>query len=163
MNYHDYRPTDILNGPGVRSTLFLSGCSHGCKGCYNTKTWNPDSGNLVTTDLINQITSDLKGEDGIRRKGLTLTGGDPLHENNREEVLRLVLLVKKECPDKDIWLWTGYTKDEVWVSKDARMRYIWKNVDYVVDGKFEQDKYDPKLAYRGSSNQNVYKHLERII
>lgn len=163
MNYHDYRPHDLINGDGLRSTLFVSGCSHGCKGCYNAETWSPGSGNEYTKALEDKIISDLKGEDGVTRQGLTLTGGDPLHENNREDILILILRVRDECPDKDIWLWTGYTKDEVYESEDSRMKLIVESVDYLIDGKFDKEKHDPRLKYRGSSNQNVYKHLERIL
>jgi len=163
MNYHDYRPYDMLNGLGVRSTLFVSGCIHGCSGCYNVETWDPESGKLFTKELADRVISDLKGEDGIRRRGLSLTGGDPLHISNRSEILDLIYRVKKECPGKDIWLWTGFTKEEIWSDVDTRMRYIAENVDYLIDGKFEKGKADPTLLHRGSSNQNVYKHLERII
>lgn len=161
----------MLNGDGVRATLFLSGCIHGCKGCYNTETWDPSSGMAYTPELEERIISDLRGDDLVRRKGLTLTGGDPLHPNNAEQVLNLIRRVKAECPDKDIWLWTGFTLEEIWedwgegfVHGIAYYRgEIVRQVDYVIDGKFEQALYDPTLLYRGSSNQNVYKDLERII
>lgn len=173
MNYHDYRPYDMLNGDGIRATLFVSGCTHGCKGCYNADTWNPDSGKLFTKELEDRIISDLKGEDGVRRQGLTLTGGDPLHAANLDTLLELVHRVREECPDKDIWLWTGYTWDYIDKKADF-MEFIgtredWDrfalatDVDYLIDGKYEQDKKDVKLLYRGSSNQNVYKHLKRIL
>lgn len=163
MNYHDYRPNDMLNGDGIRATLFVSGCIHGCKGCYNVETWNPSSGDIYTEDLENRIISDLKGEDGVRRQGLSLTGGDPLHIDNRDAILGLIAKVKQECPDKDIWMWTGFTLDEIITDPDIRMRTIASLVTYLIDGKFEQDKHHPSLLYRGSSNQNVYKNLKRII
>lgn len=167
MNYHDYRPYDVINGDGLRSTLFLSGCIHGCKGCYNVETWDPSSGKLYTRDLEDRIISDLKGEDGVNRQGLTLTGGDPLHPNNLEEVFSLCARVSSECPDKDIWLWTGFTLEDIrdysLDENNVARHMIIDLVDYLIDGKFEQDKHDPRLLYRGSSNQRVFKNLERII
>lgn len=171
MNYHDYRPYDMLNGDGVRATLFLSGCEHGCKGCYNTETWSEYSGVAYTPELEERIIRDLRGEDGVRRKGLTLTGGDPLHPANAVEVLALIEKVREECPDKDIWLWTGYTKEELegdWNGgfcfpiKHTRIQII-SEVDYLIDGKYDKDLKDETLRYRGSSNQNVYHNLERIL
>ncbi len=161
MNYHDYRPNDMLNGDGIRATLFVSGCTHGCKGCYNVETWDPSSGNLYDESLESRILSDLQGLDGVKRRGLSLTGGDPLHESNLETILNLVTIVNSKFPDKDIWLWTGYTVEEA-IENPLRKAII-ESCDYIIDGKFEQEKYNPSLRYRGSSNQNVYKHLERIL
>ena len=161
MNYSDYRPYDMVNGNGVRATLFVSGCSHGCKGCYNTVTWNPKAGTPYSKDLEDRLIADLKGVDGVERQGLTLTGGDPLHKSNLNVIEALCKRVREECPDKDIWLWSGYTKDEV--LSNPELEAVIRLVDYFIDGKFEQDKHDPRLLYRGSSNQNVYKHLERIL
>lgn len=154
MRYARYYDCDMVNGPGIRSVLFTQGCAHACRGCYNQSTWNPDNGYEFTQELEDKIIRDLK-DDRINRSGLTLTGGDPLHENNRRDVLKLILRVRKECPDKNIWMWTGYTKKEIMESKDARMRYIFRNVDVCVDGRFEQELADPTLKWRGSSNQNV--------
>lgn len=144
----------MLNGEGIRAVLFVSGCNHGCKGCYNESTWNPNSGSEFTKEVEDRIIRDLQDE-RIVRSGLSLSGGDPLHERNRYDILRLILRVRKECPEKTIWLWTGYTMDEIWADKDARMRYIVRNVDVVIDGKFEKEKHDPTLKWRGSSNQNI--------
>lgn len=166
MNFHEYRPYDMVNGLGVRSTLFVSGCIHGCKGCYNTKTWDPLSGREYTPEIEDRIIRDLRGEDKVFRKGLSLTGGDPLHESNLDVLLGLIKRVREECPDKDIWLWTGYTLEELQTGKELLHRKRWElcqAVDVIVDGKFEEDKKDPALLHRGSSNQNVYVGLERII
>lgn len=171
MNYHDYRPNDLVNGDGLRATLFVSGCSHGCKGCYNVETWNPESGKPFTKELEDQIIADLQGLDGVNRKGLSISGGDPLHPNNLEAIANLIDRVKCECSDKDIWLWSGYTKEQLehdwsdWVvsSEASLRRSIMADVDYFIDGKFVQELHDPRLQYRGSSNQNVYKDWERII
>ncbi|MCS5736707.1 UNVERIFIED_CONTAM: anaerobic ribonucleoside-triphosphate reductase-activating protein [Kocuria sp. CPCC 205274] len=154
MNYSAYYSTDMVNGPGIRAVLFVSGCTHACPGCYNESTWSPLAGARYTPEIEDQIIRDLK-DTRIVRSGLTLTGGDPLHQHNRYDVLRLILRVRKECPDKTIWLWTGYYDKEIMEDKDARMRYIRNNVDVVVDGRFIKELHDPNLRFRGSSNQTI--------
>ncbi len=152
MNYLAYQSSDLLNGNGLRSTLFVSGCSHGCVGCYNVDSWNPKEGQLFTEEHENNIIADLN-DPKINRQGLSLSGGDPLYKRNRRQILQLVKRVKSECANKDIWLWTGFTKEECLA--DSLMSEIISYVDVLVDGKFEQDKYDPNLKWKGSSNQNV--------
>ena len=170
MNYHDYRPNDVLNGKGVRATLFLSGCIHGCRKCYNVETWNPDSGVKFTRDLEDRIIADLNDE-SIRRRGLSLSGGDPLHPSNLDGVLQLIRRVKTECPGKDIWLWTGFEYPDFIPPRTDNLidvsphmdEHVWKRwrimqaVDVLIDGKFEIELFDPSLLFRGSSNQNVWK------
>ena len=161
MNYHNYYPTDMLNGEGVRAVLFLSGCNHGCKGCYNESTWNPNSGSLFTKELEDQIIRDLQ-DTRIKRDGLTLSGGDPLHERNLLSVLLLIKRIRTECPGKTIWLWTGYTLKEIMEDSNLIRQSVARRVDVLVDGKFEQDKYDPSLKFRGSWNQKLYKMPEGL-
>lgn len=157
MNYSAYYPTDVLNGEGVRAVLFVSGCSHGCKGCYNESTWDPRSGKVFTSELLEQIIEDLK-DTRIVRQGLSLTGGDPLHRNNLMVVDYIINRVRQECPDKDIWLWSGFTLDEVNAETNLVLRkQIVNNVDVFIDGRFEKDLHDPSLAFRGSSNQIIHK------
>ncbi len=151
MNYHQYYPVDVVNGPGTRCTLFVSGCVHQCRGCYNQSTWRPDSGQPFTQAMENQIITDLQDR-RIQRQGLSLSGGDPLHPHNIAGVLRLVKRVQKACPDKDIWLWTGYTLSELSEIQQDVIRYV----HVVVDGKFEQARYDPALVWRGSHNQVIH-------
>ncbi len=112
MNYHQYYPVDVVNGPGTRCTLFVAGCVHQCRGCYNQSTWRVDSGIPFTQKMEDQIIQDLQ-DTRIRRQGLSLSGGDPLHPANLPAILRLVKRVKAVCPDKDIWMWTGYKLDEL--------------------------------------------------
>lgn len=152
MNYSQYYPTDLLNGEGIRAVLFVSGCSHGCRGCYNQSTWSPDSGQPFTKGLEDQIIADLQDE-RIKRAGLTLSGGDPLHENNILSVLQLIERVRKECPDKTVWMWSGYKMDEL----DETRRRIVEKVDTFIDGRFEQSLYSPNLQWRGSSNQIIWR------
>ncbi|MCZ4338738.1 anaerobic ribonucleoside-triphosphate reductase-activating protein [Shewanella colwelliana] len=155
MNYQQYFPLDVVNGPGTRCTLFVSGCEHQCRGCYNQSTWNPCSGHEFDSDMVAQIISDLK-DTRVKRRGLSLSGGDPLFPANVPAVLALVKLVKRECPDKDIWLWSGYLLEELSAEQSKILDYI----DVLVDGKFEQQLADPSLQFRGSSNQVIH-HLKQ--
>ncbi|MEI2565334.1 anaerobic ribonucleoside-triphosphate reductase-activating protein [Vibrio metoecus] len=152
MNYHQYYPIDVVNGPGTRCTLFVSGCEHQCKGCYNQSTWSLSSGHPYTQELEDQIIADLN-DTRIKRRGLSLSGGDPIHPANVDAVLRLVRRVKEECPDKDIWLWTGYRLADFNDAQQALLPYL----DVLVDGKFEQALADPMLEWRGSANQVIYR------
>jgi len=152
MNYHHYYAIDVVNGPGTRCTLFVSGCEHECRGCYNKTTWRTDSGHAYTQQLEDQIIADLN-DTRIKRRGLSLSGGDPLHPANVDAVLRLVQRVRKECSNKDIWLWSGYTLAEL---SEAQKQVV-DLIDVLIDGKFEQDKKDLNLEWRGSSNQIIHR------
>ena len=152
MNYLQYYPTDVVNGEGTRCTLFVSGCAHGCRGCYNQKSWSFDNGVLFDEAMEQQIINDLK-DTRIKRQGLTLSGGDPMHPRNVEALLPFVQRVKKECPDKDIWVWTGYKLDEL----DDYQRQMLPYIDVLIDGKFIQEQADPSLVWRGSANQVIYR------
>lgn len=151
MNYSAYYPVDVVNGPGTRVTLFVSGCIHQCHGCYNQMTWNPDSGFLFDEKMQQQIIDDLKDK-RIKRRGLSLSGGDPLLPANLSAIRSLVARVKSECPDKDIWLWTGYTIDNL----TAEQKQVVEMLDVLIDGKFEKALADPSLKFRGSSNQVIH-------
>ena len=152
MNYHQYYPVDVVNGPGTRCTLFVAGCVHQCRGCYNQSTWRVDSGIPFTQKMEDQIIQDLQ-DTRIRRQGLSLSGGDPLHPANLPAILRLVKRVKAVCPDKDIWMWTGYKLDELTLEQQK----VVSVVNTLIDGKFEQELYDPALLWRGSSNQVIHR------
>ncbi|GAB1439346.1 anaerobic ribonucleoside-triphosphate reductase-activating protein [Providencia sp.] len=152
MNYHQYYPVDVVNGPGTRCTLFVSGCVHQCRGCYNQSTWRVDSGVPFTQEMEDQIIQDLQ-DVRIRRQGLSLSGGDPLHPANLSAILKLVKRVKTVCPDKDIWLWTGYKLSDLTVEQQKVVSFV----NTLVDGKFEQDLHDPRLIWRGSSNQVIHR------
>ncbi|MBD2809817.1 anaerobic ribonucleoside-triphosphate reductase-activating protein [Xenorhabdus sp. Vera] len=151
MNYHQYYPVDAVNGPGTRCTLFVSGCLHQCRGCYNKSTWRADSGLPFTQVMEDRIVADLK-DHRIKRQGLSLSGGDPLHPQNVPAILQLVKRVREECPDQDIWLWTGYVLNELSEIQHEVTDYI----HVLVDGKFEQLLYDPTLIWRGSHNQVIH-------
>ncbi|WP_413112843.1 anaerobic ribonucleoside-triphosphate reductase-activating protein [Thaumasiovibrio sp. DFM-14] len=152
MHYQKYYPVDVVNGPGTRCTLFVSGCVHQCRGCYNQATWRLDAGHVFTQALEDQIIADLNDQ-RIKRRGLSLSGGDPLHPENLPAVLKLVQRVKQECEGKDIWLWSGYLLSDL----SAEQRAVINHVDVMIDGKFEQDRFDANLLWRGSSNQVIHK------
>lgn len=150
MNYSQYYELDVINGPGTRCTLFVSGCEHQCRGCYNQSTWSKDNGHFFTAELEQKIIDDLN-DTRIRRRGLSLSGGDPLHPANIDGILRLVLRVKSECPGKDIWVWTGYKIDEL----TDQQKLIVQHVNTVIDGKYIAEQADPSLIFRGSANQRI--------
>ncbi|KDN09690.1 anaerobic ribonucleoside-triphosphate reductase-activating protein [Gilliamella sp. Imp1-1] len=152
MNYHRYYSVDVVNGEGTRCVLFVSGCVHQCPGCYNKSTWGVNSGLPFTQALEDQIIKDLQDTE-IKRQGLSLSGGDPLHPQNVATILKLVQRVKSECDNKDIWLWTGYKLDELTAEQQAVIPYI----DVLIDGKFVQELADPRLLWRGSSNQVIHR------
>ncbi len=151
MNIHQYYPVDVVNGPGTRCTLFVAGCEHECPGCYNQRTWRLNSGVPFTIEMEEQLINDLNDR-RIPRQGLSLSGGDPLHPANVPDVLRLVRRVRRACPGKDIWLWTGYTLAEL----SAAQRKVVAELDVLVDGKFIQALKDARLVWRGSSNQVIH-------
>lgn len=151
MNFHKYYPVDIVNGPGTRCTLFVSGCVHECPGCYNKSTWRLNSGASFDRKVEDQIIADLQ-DTRIPRQGLSLSGGDPLHPQNVPFILKLVQRVRAECPGKDIWLWTGYLLADL----DDKQRQVVDLINVLIDGRFEQSLADPSLLWRGSSNQVVH-------
>lgn len=153
MNYCKYIPIDVLNGRGTRCTLFVSGCEHHCKGCYNQSTWNVNAGFPFTQEMSDTIIADLN-DTRVRRRGLSLSGGDPLLPANLSAVKALCERVRAECaPEKDIWMWTGYVYDEL----TPEQREVVELVDVLVDGKFILELKDPSLDFRGSSNQIIHK------
>lgn len=152
MNYHQYYPVDVVNGPGTRCTLFVAGCVHQRRGCYNKSTWSLTSGKPFTQEVEDQIIADLQ-DTRIKRQGLSLSGGDPLHPQNLSAILKLVKRVKTQCPEKDIWVWTGYLLADLTPEQQEVVSYI----NVLIDGKFVQELYDPALLWRGSSNQVIHK------
>lgn len=166
MNYHNLTYPDMLNGDGLRVVLWLSACSHHCYNCQNAQTWEPNSGVLFDVDVKRELFNELE-KDYI--SGLTLTGGDPLHENNLEEVLALIEEIRVLFPDKTIWLYTGYTWEELFNTlynkdficttttdrDDIYRQQIIRNVDVLVDGRYIDSQRDITLKWRGSKNQRV--------
>ncbi|WP_096619662.1 anaerobic ribonucleoside-triphosphate reductase-activating protein [Candidatus Enterovibrio altilux] len=152
MNFHQYYPVDVINGEGTRCTLFVAGCEHQCRGCYNQSTLPLDSGQVFDKLMEDRIIADLNDMRIIRR-GLSLSGGDPLHPANVSAVLALVNRVRRECTKKDIWLWTGYKLSNLTMEQQAIVALL----DVLIDGKFEQSLANPSLLWKGSSNQVIYR------
>lgn len=150
MNYIKITKNDIANGEGVRVTLWLSGCSHNCKGCHNPQTHNPNNGILFNEKAETEIFQELNKP---YISGLTLSGGDPLHENNLQDVLNLVNKIHLLLPEKTIWLYSGFTWEQC-MTHDVRKEIICK-CDVMIDGKYEDKLRNITLRWRGSSNQNV--------
>lgn len=169
MNYHNITYPDMNNGDGLRVVLWLSGCSHHCYNCQNYQTWDKNSGipfdESAKQELFEQLSKDYIS-------GITFTGGDPLHENNLDGVLKLTEEIRVLYPEKTIWLYSGYTFEECQPLKDKpplyvenfmpklqrklKKRYeILKNVDVLVDGQYIDSQRDITLKWRGSDNQRV--------
>jgi anaerobic ribonucleoside-triphosphate reductase activating protein len=158
MNYHDIKHCDMLNGSGLRTVLFVSGCSNKCPGCHNPETWDADSGIEFTELSMNEILDSLNND---YISGLTISGGDPFYKQNIDEVLNIVLKVKSLYPNKSIWIYSGYTMEYLY-GRDGVSMKILDNIDVLVDGKFIKDLKDSNLHYRGSSNQRVINVHESI-
>ena len=163
MNYGQIFEADIANGIGCRTSLFVSGCRHHCKGCFNQDTWNFNYGQLFTEETADLIIKSLKPD---HINGLTILGGEPMEPENQPEILKLLRRVREEVPEKTIWIYSGYTFDELsdihnkrcYVESTEKMDItpqILRLTDILVDGEFEIDKKDITLLFRGSSNQRV--------
>jgi anaerobic ribonucleoside-triphosphate reductase activating protein len=179
MNYGQIFETDIANGIGCRTSLFVSGCRHHCKECFNPETWNFDFGVAFTEDTGNEIIESLR-PDYI--DGLSLLGGEPMEPENQPTILKLLRRVKKEVPKATIWMYSGYTFEELTDIDNKRCHVselldatpseqkkvtampsgqmdvtdeILSMLDILVDGEFKIDKKDITLHFRGSSNQRI--------
>jgi anaerobic ribonucleoside-triphosphate reductase activating protein len=151
MHIHRYYDVDVVNGPGTRCTLFVAGCEHQCRGCYNQSTWRLDSGVPFSLEMEERLLADLV-DTRIPRQGLSLSGGDPLHPHNVPHIRRLVKRVRQACAGKDIWLWTGYQIDEL----NASQREVLDFIDVLIDGRFIEAEKDATLQWRGSRNQQLW-------
>lgn len=155
MNYHKIEKYSIANGEGVRVTLFVSGCTIHCKGCHNPETWDFNSGKLFDRNAMDEL---LEALNKPYIQGLTLSGGHPLEEENLLDVYNIICKVRKELPEKDIWLYTGkvLTFDRNFIPDDSDLtRIIPFLCDVVVDGPYIEEQRDITLPWRGSRNQRV--------
>lgn len=149
LYYGEKRKNDIANGPGVRTSLFISGCRHRCKECFNEEAQDFCYGEEFTKGIQDEFVEWSKNP---LIKGINLLGGDPMDHANNEEFVNFLVRLKTET-NKPIWLWTGYTYDEV--MRDHKKRFLLYYVDVLIDGQFVKEKYDINLMYRGSTNQKV--------
>ena len=183
MNYAAIKPTDVANGPGVRVTLFVSGCTHYCKGCFNSEAWDFDYGRPYTPETEEEILEAL-APGHIR--GLSLLGGEPMEPENRGTVLSLLQTVRQRYPGKDIWCYTGYRYEEdllAWAREErdacacgaqkrpeedrggadsqgggpgaGEVTQLLSLIDVLVDGEFVEERKNLRLAFRGSENQRL--------
>ena len=151
MYYSVIKKCDIANGPGVRVSLFVSGCRNHCKGCFQPETWDFNFGQPFTRETENEIIEALRP---AWIQGLTVLGGDPMEPENKEGLLTFLKRLRMELPDKDIWLYTGYLWEDV--SNEPILNFV----DVLVDGPFIEEEKDAGLAFRGSRNQRII-HLNR--
>lgn len=156
MKYANIKYNDIANGEGVRTSLFVSGCTHHCKGCFNEIAWDFNYGEDFTREVEDKIIESMKPS---YIAGLTLLGGEPMEPANQQALLPFIKRVKAELPNKNIWCYTGYLFDSELLSPSRAhtpiTRELLSYIDIIVDGKFELDKKDITLRFKGSSNQRI--------
>ena len=146
MRYNKIRKMDIADGPGVRVSVFLQGCTFHCKNCFNPETWDFKGGEEFTDDTIEEI---LNLCDKSHIAGLSILGGEPMHPKNIEGTIKLAKAFKERFPEKNLWSWSGFLYDDI-CNKE-----IFNYLDVLVDGQFKDELRDPRLKWRGSSNQRV--------
>ena len=155
MNFSKVEVCDLINGSGIRTTLFVSGCDLGCKGCFNVAAKNFKAGQEFTQETIDNI---LHQTDNPYCAGLSILGGEPLHRKNIETVLDLVTQFRERFGDsKSIWVWSGYALDELRGRSSFVVDNLLESIDVLVDGRFVESLKDPTLEFRGSSNQRILK------
>lgn len=153
MNYSDIKYYDTQNGKKIRHSLFVSGCSHHCKGCFNADTWDFNYGDPFTEDKQFEFLNQFKLDDNDNREidGVSILGGEPL--DSTKGVFNLLTEFKDLFPTKTVWLWSGYTFEEI-LSDTSKLELL-KLCDILVDGRFVEAKKDLNLKFRGSSNQRI--------
>lgn len=156
MRFSKIKDNDIVNGSGINMSLWTQGCPHQCKGCFNPETWKFNEGKEFKVDDLNYILENIN-KNNIKRN-LSVLGGEPLCSPNIDGVLQLCKVFKKIYPEKKIYLWTGYLYEEF----DKKQKEILKYIDVLVDGKFEENKKNISLSFRGSSNQRIIDIAESL-
>lgn len=156
MNYSVIKKLDVANGTGIRVSLFVSGCPHHCRECFNPETWDESFGELFTEETEDRIIEYLKPE---YVAGLTLLGGEPMTPEHQKALLPLLIRVREEYPEKNIWVYSGYRFDDEilgkMLPKYEQTGKILKMIDILVDGRFEIERKNIKLRFRGSENQRI--------
>lgn len=154
MNYAAIKKCDVANGPGVRVSLFVSGCTHFCKGCFNSEAWDFSYGEPYEKETESHIIELLR-PDYIT--GLTFLGGEPMHPKNRRNIIPLAKKVKQAYSKKDIWCYSGYTLEELLeeAKTDDAVLELLNYIDVLVDGRFDEELKSPNLRFKGSANQRI--------
>lgn len=147
MRYNKVRKMDISNGPGVRVSIFMQGCTFNCKNCFNPETHDFAGGEEFDEDVIDEV---LKLCENEHVEGLSILGGEPMHPINIEGTTELAKKFKEKFPNKNLWVWTGFLFD-----RDLQNKEVLKYIDVLVDGQYVDELRDPRLKYNGSSNQRV--------
>ena len=147
MRYNKIRKMDIADGPGVRVSIFMQGCTFKCKNCFNPETHDFAGGEEFNDDTINRVI-ELCANDNVQ--GLSILGGEPLHPKNIDGTTRLAKTFKEKYPNKNLWIWTGFLFD-----KDLKGKEVLNYTDVLIDGQYKCDLYNPTLKWKGSSNQRV--------
>lgn len=156
LNYAVIKKFDIANGPGVRVSLFVSGCRHKCKNCFNSEAWDFSYGKPFSDETKQEILTALEPN---HIEGFSLLGGEPFEPENQEAVLDILKAIKEKMPNKTVWCYTGFLYDsqllEGRVGNPDTVKEILKYIDVLVDGKFVEELKSPDLIFRGSSNQRI--------
>lgn len=156
VNYAQIKEYDIANGPGVRLSLFVSGCSHHCKGCFQPQTWDPEYGVEFTDETEDRIITAVSDP---CYQGMTFLGGEPMEAYNQKRLLHLAKRFKETLPDKDLWCFTGYLYDTDLLGDTMRKvpetRRLLSCIDVLVDGEFIEEQKDITLLFKGSANQRT--------
>ena len=147
MRYNKIRKMDISDGPGVRVSIFLQGCTFNCKNCFNPETHDFNGGEELTPEIIDEV---MKLCSNKNIKGLSILGGEPMHPKNIETTKVLAKTFKEKYPEKNVWVWSGFTFED-YLSKQEATKYI----DVLVDGQYKDEFHNPMLKWRGSENQRV--------
>lgn len=152
MKYGDIKYYDVINGIGVRVSIFVSGCSHHCEHCFNKETWDDTYGEEFDTNVENNIFQYISKYNSVI-KGISILGGDPTYSKNIKPLSDFIDRFKDKFPTKDIWIWSGYTWEKI--LKDKDMYKLISKCDVLIDGVFVEKLKNIKLKFRGSSNQRV--------
>lgn len=150
MNYLKIIPETITDGEGIRTSIYVAGCNHKCKGCHNPQTWNFNQGEPLTEEVLRSVVANIKNNSLLY--GITFSGGDPLEDGNDIDLLPLLKIIKEN--NINVWVYTGYTLEEIMLNENKKR--CLKYIDTLVDGEFIEDLKDPNLLFRGSSNQKIY-------